>query len=155
MRRITILALLLTSCVAPRANLSTACVRQVVRSAVESAQRASVNARAAKVAVGRAASSGGTVAALAEANRQIDLTIEELDQTKASFEESEQRLDGLQAEVNALGDAAAKASEAQRREAAGRAFWRGCAVKLGALSAGLLLWTLRKPIAAMAGVPMP
>ena len=158
MRRILVTAIGLTSCaVRPHPEPSTASIRVAVQTAARSVQKASVGANVAKAAIERAQKRPELSSApeLDEALSAVVGTIEHLDETQVALGASETRIDSLNAEVESLTQAAGNAETGRMKEATAKAFWRGCALKLGALSLGLLLWVLRRPIAAMAGVPIP
>ncbi|MEI6350065.1 MAG: hypothetical protein WCP06_03045 [Verrucomicrobiota bacterium] len=158
MRKIIAAAIGLSSCaVRPQTAPSTAALRVAVQTATVSAQRATENAKVAKAAIERARKSEGpgSAPALTEAYGAVEGTIEQLDATQAALGASESRIESLHVEVENLTQAAEFAESGRMKEAAAKAFWRGCALKLGAMSLALLLWTLRRPIAAMAGVPIP
>lgn len=92
----------------------------------------------ARLAIERADTSSAG-AALASADKALD--------------DAGQKIESLQSYTAAVVDAKEQAEIKAQKESAAKSFWRGWALKLGALSAVFALWIFRKPLLALCGVP--
>lgn len=145
-------------------------VRQTVDSASFSAREAACSASKAKFSLMAAAHETSALlkaatpaqrtqfrklkATLDDTQGELDSTLTQLNATNGALAESATRVDALQLRINAMGAELATAQDAEHAEKTRADFWRGAALKLGILSLALGVWTFRKPIAALMGVPI-
>ena len=88
--------------------------------------------------------------ALDATQTELDAAQVELTTANGALADSSGQLAGLQKQIREIGSEWAKAQEESDRMKAARDFWRACAWKLALLSLALGVWTLRKPLLALA-----
>lgn len=81
---------------------------------------------------------------LGSADAHLRAVSERLEESNGRTAALQGQIDALASDLGAAQDAAAKAGVRVR-------FWKGAAVKLGAVLVVLLLWVFRKPLMAMLG----
>lgn len=139
-----------------RVVASTAGVSHSIEAASQSAGAARTSIRTASEAV-RFLSATATPAqkpavvkirqALGQADTHVATVSERLGESTA-------RTTALQGRIDTLAEDLGTAQETASQAKVGARYWKGAALKLGIVSAALLLWLLRKPVAALFGIPM-
>jgi len=97
---------------------------------------------------------GGIKASLLQSHTELDATLNSLAVAQGALTDSESKVQTLQSEIDKQTAALRCAEESAAREKASADFWRSVALKVSLLTLALVLWTFRKPIAALFGVPL-
>lgn len=149
-------------------HLSTSAVQASVDSAACAARHATQRTEAAEASLQVAAAKSRELLTLATpAQRPVALQLEtaleetqteltdvqeQLKEADDALEDSSGQLETLQKQVRTMGDELTAAQKEAEQMQAGRDFWRACAWKLALLSLALGVWTMRKPLLALAGL---
>jgi TolA-binding protein len=81
-----------------------------------------------------------------QADSELTETQNQLHDISVKLVETSQRVQVQEAQIVTLADVADAAKKETAKETLAKQFWRAMSLKLMALSAGLILWTLRNPI---------
>jgi len=173
MKRLILAGCLLTGCTTVQRTvkpITAAPVRNAIESADGSTQKAASSARQARNSLGLAEARtsallriaapserpilGGIKASLSQTHTELDATLNALAMAHSALADSENKVQLLQGEIDRQTDALRCAGEEARRQKASADFWKGVALKLSLLCLALVIWTFRKPIAAMFGMPI-
>ena len=171
MKRLALVAWVLCGCMSTQKGIqhaSTSAVQASVDSAAWAARHATRHTEAARASLEVAAAKSRewlTVAspserplalqvgaALETARTELDGARQQLAAAEGALAASSGELETLQKQVRVTSDELASAQTEANRLKAGRDFWRACAWKLALLSLALGVWTLRKPLLALAGL---
>lgn len=171
MKPLAIVAFLLCGCMSTQKGVnypSTSAVQMAVEAAAGSTRKAAQSTAAAKGSLRVAAAKSQELMVVANPAQRplvmqlqtaLETTQTELDAAQVSLNsaggalaDSTGALDGLQKQIREMGSALARAQEEADRTKASRDFWRACVWKLALLSLALVVWVVRKPLLALAGL---
>ena len=165
-------AALLCSCAGPRTRVpapSTVQVARAAQSAGESTRKASASVERARTTAASVKAPLARLAKSATPEQRPDVLLVsnavssmagELAQARVSLQAAEAaqaetlaQATDLQGRIDGMADDLGRAQDAERKSRDATGFWRAWALRLAALSGILLIWTFRKPILRLCGVP--
>ena len=136
---------------------ATSNAKAIASSAAAQERISSARAKASQLSVSAAPEQRAIIHELSDsldaANVEIVHTQTNLRATDEALTQSAKRVDALQGQLSDSADALSIEQTAHKKAIAGRDFWRSVTWKLALLSLALGLWTFRKPIRALFGVP--